>query len=98
MIQFNPSTGETKIVESKHEAFQRISGKRNLQHGLNDLLWALLKDKMGGSITVSAESLRRVPFNAKFVADFNGKDLTIIATEEKGKVLVQPTARGIIEL
>ena len=98
MIQFNPQSGETKVVESKHEAFQRISGKRNLQHGTNDLLWALLKDKHGGSLTVSAASLRGVPFNAKLVARFDGTDITFIATEEKGKVLIPPTARGIIQL
>ena len=95
MIQFNPSTGETKIVESKEEALTRLTGKRNAQHAFNDLLWDIIKNN-GGSVSIPVGDLRRVPPDAKLIAHFNGKVLTVQAGIQKGKIITPPNAGRIV--
>ena len=98
MIQLNLSTGSVRQFESKEECFQRMTGKRNVQHAMNDILWDFVRGQ-GGSIIIDVEGLRRIPPNAVLVPEFDGvRLLRLHARTKEGRIITPPNAGRIVAI
>lgn len=98
MIQLNVKTGTVKQLESKEECFQRMTGKRNVQHAMNDILWDFVRGQ-GGTITVDVEGLMRIPPNAMLVPEFDGvRTLRLHARTKEGRILTPANAGRIVAI